>query len=183
MSIRGCSSHASYCQPSAAAGFVYLEVYWTHVPFVFSSIQPYPPFAISVISLIYSSHGEVPLPPSPVELSSGQLLLQAFPSPRLLGCPATAAFSGGLIYNLHEGLPLPHSPELRAPCPLCYVSFFFQLLVYYSVCFFLFFVFPGWGSVCPGGYANLVQGCLWEYHVPLCSPGGLLLPSRIGAGV
>jgi hypothetical protein len=24
-----------------------------------------------------------------------------------------------------------HSPELREPCPLCYISFFFQLLVYY----------------------------------------------------
>jgi hypothetical protein len=47
------------------------------------------------------------------------------------------AFSSWLvIYSLCGGLPLPHSPELREPCPLCYVSFYFsQLLIYYSVIF------------------------------------------------
>jgi hypothetical protein len=35
--------------------------------------------------LFYSSHGEVPLLPSPVELSTWQPLLQAFPTPRLVG--------------------------------------------------------------------------------------------------
>jgi hypothetical protein len=64
MSFWGCSSPATYCQPVAAAGFiycrsqewdlhspsptgfVYLEFFWAHTPFVFSSIQPYPPVAI-----------------------------------------------------------------------------------------------------------------------------------------
>jgi hypothetical protein len=105
----------------------------------------------------------------------------------LQGCwvgATTPAFSGQLVYlQFCEGVPLPHSPELRAPRRLCYVSFFFlfQLLVYYSVFFFSFF--PGWGSVCPGGCANLAQVCLWEYRVPLSSPGGLLLPSQVGAGI
>jgi hypothetical protein len=67
-------------------------------------------------------------------------------------------------------------PALFASCPFC----FFQLLVYYSD-FFPFFL--GWGSVCPGGYADLFQGCLCKYHVLLSSPGGLLLPSRIAAGI
>jgi hypothetical protein len=73
------------------------------------------------------------------------------------------------------------SPTLR---PLCYLSFFFQLLVYYSVWFFSLFYFPpGVGSVCPGGYADLAQGCLWEHHMLLSSPRGLLIPGMIGAGV
>jgi hypothetical protein len=49
------------------------------------------------------------------------------------------------------------------------------VVVYYSV-FFLFFAWVG--LVCLGGYADLAQGCLWEYHVPLSSPGGLLLSSQ-----
>jgi hypothetical protein len=48
---------------------------------------------------------------------------------------------------------------------------------------FFFSFFPGWGSVCPGGYADLAQGCLWEYCMPLSLPGGLLLPSMLGAGI
>jgi hypothetical protein len=40
-----------------------------------------------------------------------------------------------------------------------FLFIFFQLLVYYSVCFFPFFP-AGWGSVCLGGYADLAQDCL-----------------------
>jgi hypothetical protein len=32
----------------APQGFVYLEFSWMHAPFVFSSIQPYPPVATAV---------------------------------------------------------------------------------------------------------------------------------------
>jgi hypothetical protein len=42
----------------------------------------------------------------------------------------------------------------------------FILIAYYSVSLF----FPMWALVCPGGYADLAQGCLWKYHVPLSSP-------------
>jgi hypothetical protein len=102
----------------------------------------------------------------------------------LQGCwvgAAPAAFSSQLVYLQFDwGVP-PHSPELRAPCPLCYVSFFFNCLF---ITQFFFSFFPGWGgSVCPGGYADLFQGCLWEYCMPLSSPGGLLFPSRLGAGI
>jgi hypothetical protein len=44
------------------------------------------------------------------------------------------------------------------PHPLSHVSLLFSLLISQ----FLFF--PGWRSVCPGGYAALAQACLWEYH-------------------
>jgi hypothetical protein len=48
---------------------------------------------------------------------------------------------------------------------------------------FVFFLFPLVGVSQSRGYADLAQVCLWEYHVPLSSPGGLLLPSRLGTGV
>jgi hypothetical protein len=71
-----------------------------------------------------------------------------------------------------EGFPLLPSSVLRAPCPLCYMSFLL-FIAYYSV-FFSFF--PQWGLVCPGDYADLAQGCLLEYHLPLSSPCGPCLP-------
>jgi hypothetical protein len=75
------------------------------------------------------------------------------------------------------GKPLPLSPELRMPRPLCYVSF---LLVTFLLFSFLFCA--SCGSVYPGGYADFSQGWLWGYRVLLiCSPVGL--PSRLGAGV
>jgi hypothetical protein len=41
----------------------------------------------------------------------------------------------------------------------------FAMFLYCSYCLLLSFsFFPGWGSVCPGGYADLAQGCLWEYR-------------------
>jgi hypothetical protein len=70
-----------------------------------------------------------------------------------------------------EWFPSPPS-VLRAPRPLCYRSFCCCLL---SLVFFSFF--PWCGLVCPGCYADLAQGCLWEYCVPLSSPGGLHLSS------
>jgi hypothetical protein len=45
---------------------------------------------------------------------------------------------------------------------------------------FFFSFFPVWGSVCPGGYGDLAQGCLWEYHLLLSSPCGLRLPKPSG---
>jgi hypothetical protein len=53
---------------------------------------------------------------------------------------------------------------------------FIVLIAYYSVSLF----FLGGGLVCPGGYADLAQGCLWEYHILLSSPCGLHLPKLSG---
>jgi hypothetical protein len=75
-----------------------------------------------------------------------------------------------------EGFLLPTSSALRVPFPLCYVSFLLLLLVIQV----FFFFFPGQGSVCPGGCADLAHGCLWEYRVPLSSPCGLHLPKPSG---
>jgi hypothetical protein len=71
-----------------------------------------------------------------------------------------------LVYlQFWEGFP---SPNLR-----CSVQpTLFPMCLYCSYCLLLSFsYFPGWGSVCPGGYADLAQGCLWEY----CSTAKLIL--------
>jgi hypothetical protein len=104
----------------------------------------------------------------------------SFPAPGCWAWAATPAFSGQLVYlQFRERLSLPHSLELRVPRPLCYASF--------CCCCCLFSLFSlfslGGGSVCPGGYADLAQGCLWDYRVPLGSPDGLLVPCWLGAGV
>jgi hypothetical protein len=84
----------------------------------------------------------------------------------LPGCWVCAAAPAGrrVCLQFHGRLPLPHSLVLRVLHPLCYVSFLLLLLI------IPFFFSPGWESVCPGGYADLAQGCLWEYCVLLSSP-------------
>jgi hypothetical protein len=99
-------------------------------------------------------------------------LLQAFPLlvggrvPLLL-----SSLAGLFIYCSMRDFPSPPS-LLRALHLLCYVSF---LLLLFSFSFF-----PGWGLICPGGYADLAQGCVWEYHVLLSSPCVLRLPKQSG---
>jgi hypothetical protein len=124
----------------------------------------HPPSLASMF--IYSSRGKWP----------SSLLLWSF--------PPTATFQSFsllvagrvpplLVYlRFCEGFPLPPFMALRVHHPLCYLSFL--LLLFIIQLFFLFF-FPGWGSVCPGGYGDVAQRCLWEYHVPLSSPFGLHL--------
>jgi hypothetical protein len=111
---------------------------------------------------------EVSLPPSPVGLSSHSHFYKpsrskvAGPVLPLLPSPA-----GLFIYRSIRDCPSP--PLWHSGCPTLFAVFF---VVDYSVWVFFSF-FPGWVSVCPGGYADLAQGCLWEYHVPLSSHGGL----------
>jgi hypothetical protein len=92
----------------------------------------------------------------------------------LLGGATAPAFSSRLVYvQFCRGLPLPplrHSrrPALFAKCLFC------------CCLLFSFSFFPGWGSVCPGGYA-LAQCFLWEYCVPLSSPCVLHLSKWSGS--
>jgi hypothetical protein len=139
-----------------------------------------------------SSCRELPLSPSPgqwlvnhlllsqslfTEISCGELALSPSPVQRLVShvLLQVLLIEGSCRVQLLAPTPSPvHSehPALPAVCP-------FQFLVYYSGVFF-----AGQGSVCPGCYAGLSQGWLWEYRVPLiCSPVCLHLPSRLGAGV
>jgi hypothetical protein len=63
-----------------------------------------------------------------------------------------------LVYlQSRDGFPSPNLWRSVRPTlfpAYLYCSYF--LLVSFSC-------FPGWRSVCPGGYAALAQACLWEY--------------------
>jgi hypothetical protein len=88
------------------------------------------------------------------------------------------------IYSSSGECPSPtlHSsghPVLFAMC--LFLLMLFSCLFIIQFVFFSFF--PGWVLVCPGGYADLAQDCLWEYCMLLSSPGGLLLHSRLETGV
>jgi hypothetical protein len=111
--------------------------------------------------------------PTPVEFSSHHHFYE-FSCSWLLGGAASPAFSSGLfIYSSVRGCPSP--PLWRSGCPTLFAMCLFCCCLLFSFSFF-----PAWGSVCLGGYADLAQGCLWEYHVPLSSPCGLRLPQWYG---
>jgi hypothetical protein len=103
----------------------------------------------------------------------------SFPAPGCWTCATAPALSGQawLIYlQFCEGFPSP--PLRRSAC-----STLFAMSLSCSYCLLLVSLFfPGWGSVCPGGYADLAQGCLWEYRVPLSSPCGPRLPKSSRRG-
>jgi hypothetical protein len=103
------------------------------------------------------------LPPSPVEFSS------LCHSHKLSHSWLLGTCSYWLVYlQFWEGFP---SPSLQSSgC-----TTLFAMCLYCSYC--LLFSF----SVCPGGYADLAQGCLWKYHVPRSSPC-LCLPKPSGCG-
>jgi hypothetical protein len=121
MSIWGCSSPAIYCQPAAAAagftycrsqewalhspspaGFVYLEFSWMHAPFVFSSIQPYPPVAISVLFYLEFLSGGV----CHTLAALGHLLLSKYTGGGGATLPSPVSL---FIYSSCGGVPSPLS--------------------------------------------------------------------------
>jgi hypothetical protein len=127
----------------------------------------HPPSLASLF--IYSSRGKCSFPTFHGAFLT-QPLFQAFPFQGCWAGAATPAFSGWLVYlQFREGLPLPRLHVLLR-------VFFLLLLLIIQFGFFSFF--PGWGLVCPGGYADLAQGCLWEYCMLLSSPAGLCLLSQ-----
>jgi hypothetical protein len=116
---------------------------------------------------------EVPHPPSAVEFSS-HCHFHKLSCSKVAGrgLPLLPSLANLFIYCSMRDCPFPplwHSrhPALFATCLFCCCLFGF----------FSFSCFPGWESACPGVYADLAQDCLWEYHVPLTSPGGLRLSS------
>jgi hypothetical protein len=114
---------------------------------------------------------EVPLPPlqwdPPHNIVTSLLSKVAGWVPPLL-----PSLAGLFFYSSVRGCPLSFSAQ-GTPPSLLHVF----LLLFFIIQFFFSF-FPEWGSVCPGGYAGLAQGYLWEYCVLLSSPGGLLLLSQ-----
>jgi hypothetical protein len=198
MAICGCGLPARCCQPAVAGGVIYADLRGelsTHLapqalftqssPVLQPLLQAFPfPSTLGEVTLhplsqacvfIYSSHGKWAF--SPLLWSfPPSTAFTSFPASDSWACAAFPAFSGpACLFTVPLGIPLSHCLALRAPHPLCYVSFLLLLLITQ----FLFF-FPGWGSVCPGGYADLAKGCLWMYRVPLTSPCGPRLPKPSG---
>jgi hypothetical protein len=122
---------------------------------------------------IYSSCGKWAFPPLLWSFPP-TAAFTTFPAPDCWSCASAPTFPSRLVYlQFCEGFPSPLFSAQGAPPSLLCVFF---VIAYYSVSLF----FPGWGSFCLGGYADLAQGCLWEYRVPLRSPCGLRLPKPSG---
>jgi hypothetical protein len=194
MSIWGCSSPAHYCQPAVAAGFVYaalrselnshlaptgfvyLEFSWVWPPLL--QAFPFPGTLGEVVlhlpspAVVFTVHMGSDTPPHRVEFSSHCHFYKLSRSWLLGVCWRSCL----LQLACCEGFPSPPLGAQGTPPSL--------LLVFFIVIQFVFFLFSlGGGWSVQGGYAELAQGCLWEYCVPLSSPGGLLLPGQWGAGV
>jgi hypothetical protein len=120
---------------------------------------------------IYSSHGKWIFPPLLWSFPPTTTFTRFFAS-GCWACAAAPAFSSWLVMRDFPS-PFQHSgcPALFAMCLFCC----------YCLLFSFFSFFPGWGLVCPGDYADLAQGCLWEYSIPLSSPCGLHLPKSSGS--
>jgi hypothetical protein len=121
---------------------------------------------------------EVGLPSSPVEFFS---LRHSYKLSRswLLVCtpaPARALWLGlACLFTVPGRIPL--SPLQRSGRPTLFAT-----CLYCSYCLLLSCsFFPGWGLVCPGGYADLAQGCLGS---TACCLAHLVhvFPSHLGAG-
>jgi hypothetical protein len=107
---------------------------------------------------VYSSRGKCVFPP---------LLWSFSPSATLTSFPAPGCWAGTLLLPepLRPGLFI-YSPRKGSLPPIVsaqgappsFQRVLIVLIAYYSVSLF----FPGWKSVCPGGYAALAQACLWE---------------------
>jgi hypothetical protein len=127
---------------------------------------------------VYSSRGKWVFPPLLWSFSPSATLT-SFPTPGCWACALAPLlpeplWPAQLVYlQSRNGFP---SPNLRR---LVHSTLFPGCLIC-SYCLLLSFsFFPGWKSVCPGGYAALAQACLWEYRVPQSSPG-LRLPKPSG---
>jgi hypothetical protein len=125
---------------------------------------------------VYSSHGTWVFPP--LLCFPPSAIFTSFPTSGCWVCATAPALSSQarLVYlQFREGFLFP--PLQRSGCPTLIAT-----CLYFSYCLLLSFsFFPGWGSVCPGGYADLALGFLWKYCIPLISPC-LHLPKPSGHG-
>jgi hypothetical protein len=208
MAICGCGLPAHCCQPAVAGSVIYadlrseLSTYLlgqvtaksTHLlgqvrtqssPVRDPLLQAFPfPNTMGKVTLhslsqacmfIYSSHGKWVFPPLLWSFPPSATLT-SFLAPGSCAHAPAPALSGQawLVYlEFQEGLPSPSLWHSGHPI-------LFAMCLYCSYCLLLSFsLFPRWGSVCPGSYADLAQGCLWKYHIPLSSPC-LRLPKLSG---
>jgi hypothetical protein len=196
MAICGCGLPAHCCQPAFAGGFIYADLRGelsTHLAlqalFTQSSpvhellLQAFPsPSTLGEVTLtsflrpacLFTAHmgnGSSPLscgvflPPPLLQVSCSWLLGV---------CRHSCLLWPGLFIYSSEGFPFPSL--WRSGCPTLFAT-----CLYCSYCLLLSFSFFPWvWSACPGGYADLAQGFLQEYHILLSSPCGPHLPKLSG---
>jgi hypothetical protein len=75
----------------------------------------------------------------------------------LITCPLSALCISSLFLESLCVSPT-FSGALRAPCPLCWVSFSIPCLLFRFFCLFVLYFFARHWPVCPGCYAGLSQG-------------------------
>jgi hypothetical protein len=179
--ICGCDLPACCCQPAVARGIIYADLRGelnTHLAlqalFTWSSPVRQPllqalPFSSTLgevtlhlfsqaCMFVYSSRGKWVFPPLLWSFPPSTTLT-SFPTP---GCCARApAPARASLAHLACLFTVPG----RIPSFQCV---FVVLIAYYSISLFI----PRWRLVCPGGYAALAQGRLWEY----CGTTKLTLP-------
>jgi hypothetical protein len=125
---------------------------------------------------VYSSCGKWVFP-SPGSFPPSATLT-SFPAPDCWACAAAPTLSSQAQLFIYSSVKDSPPPLQHSGCPTLFAT-----CLYCCYCLLLSFsFFPGWGSVCPGGYVDLAQGCLWEYHVSLSSPCGPHLPKPSGCG-
>jgi hypothetical protein len=169
--ICSCGLPACLCQPAVAGGVIYADL-WGELntllapqalftqssPVHEPQLQAFPfPSTLGEVTLhplsqafvfIYSSCGKWVFP-SPMEFSSLRHSHKLSRSWLLCACCCFC-----LLFSSQAWIPLP--PLRRSGC-----STLFALCLCCSYCSLLSFsFFPGWRLVCPGGYADLAQGCL-----------------------
>jgi hypothetical protein len=181
--IYSCGLPACCCQPAVAGGVIYADLRGdlnTHLALQALFTQSSPvcktllqafsfPSTLGEVTLhllsqacvfVYSSQsGASPLP---VEFSSlrhsHKLSCSWLLGSRPHSCRSLSGQPGLFIYSSGKDSLPPIFGAQGAPPSFPFV--FIVLIAYFSVSLF----FPGWRSVCAGGYAALAQGCLWEYH-------------------
>jgi hypothetical protein len=175
MAICSCGSPARCCQPAVAGGFIYADLRselnihlapqalfsWAWPPllqaFPFPStwgrwhctrfLRPACLFAAHVGSGSSLLSCGVFLPPPLFKLSCSWLLG---------GCHHSCLLWPSYLFTVPWGIAPPPFFGAQGALSLCYLSFLLLLLIIQ----FFFSFFPGWWSVYPLGYADLLQGCL-----------------------
>jgi hypothetical protein len=170
---------ACCCHPAVAGGFIYADLWGelsSHLalqalfnqssPVCEPLLQAFPfPSTLREVTLhllslacifVYGSCGKWVFPPLLWSFPP-TTAFASFPAPDCWAHAPAPTLSGQawLVYlQFREGFP---SPALQHSVCLT----LFTKCLYCSFCLLLSFsFFPGWGSVCPGGYAVLAQGCL-----------------------
>jgi hypothetical protein len=195
MAICSCGLPARCCQPAVAGGIICADLQGelsTHLALQALFIQSSPGHDCHCYKLspfqahwgrwhctsflrpvcLFTVHIGSGSSPPPVEFSSHHHFYQLSRSWLLGMCHRSCLLQPACC----EGFPLP--PLWCSGCPALFATCFFVVIAYYLV-FFPFFSLGGCRSV-QGGYADLAQGSLWEYHVLLSSPCGPCLPKPSG---